>query len=149
LGSSGGGGLVAGGKAGTLGPGAGDAGWLAKNIGRRALKAPAADEDVVAQAEQQQMTGTMTQWGWRNSPSWRAAAKQIGEAGHNTTLMELGGNVPTESEAVSMIQSQGGKIIRIEEPHAAGGVSTHTFPHINYETSTGSRVTIRIQAVGQ
>jgi RHS repeat-associated protein len=37
--------------------------------------------------QQQQGKPTMTQWGWQNSPSWRAGANEVGTAGHNATLI--------------------------------------------------------------
>jgi RHS repeat-associated protein len=100
-------------------------------------------------AQQAQGKPIMTQWGWQNSPSWRAAANEIGTAAHNSTIMDLGGKIPTQSEAETMIASQGGKVIRAEPAHPEAGVSTHTFPHINYQTSNGSRATIRVQEVAQ
>lgn len=86
----------------------------------------------------------LTQWGWVRSPSWNRAAKLVGSAGHKATLMDLAGKVPTQSEAVAMIESQGGTLLRIES-HPPGGISAHTFPHINYVTSSGNYATIRIQ----
>src|SRR5262249_35497184 len=58
--------------------------------------------------QQAQGKPVMTQWGWQNSPSWRTAAKVIDLAGRNTTLTDVLGKIPTQSEAVSMIESQGG-----------------------------------------
>ena len=100
-----------------------------------------------SQEEQQQAQGTMTQWGWENSQSWRDAARQLDSVGHNTTLTDIGGNIPTQAEAESMIESQGGTVVRIEPAHPEGGVSTHTYPHIKYVTSSGNRATIQIQSV--
>jgi hypothetical protein len=45
----------------------------------------------------------------------------------------LGGKVPTQEEAIKMIEESGGTVDRVEPPHAEGGVSTHTESwHINY-----------------
>jgi len=99
--------------------------------------------------QQAQGKPIITQWGWQNSPAWRDAANTVGKAGHNTTLVDVGGKIPTQAEAETMISSQGGKVIRVDAAHAEGGVSTHTFPHINYQTAAGNRATIRVQGVDQ
>ena len=44
-----------------------------------------------------------------------------------------------------MIDENGGKVTRIEGPHGQDSVSTHDYPHINYETSTGAKATVRIK----
>ncbi len=54
------------------------------------------------------------------------------------TVENLAGKVP--------IRESGGKITRVEtEGHPPGGVSKHTYPHINYETASGAKGTIQIQ----
>jgi hypothetical protein len=58
--------------------------------------------------------------------------------------MDIDGKVPTQEEAVAMILESGGEIVRIEDAHAIGGDSTHTFPHINFKAANGARVAIRI-----
>jgi hypothetical protein len=57
------------------------------------------------------------------------------------------GIVPTLEKAKQLIRSAGGTIDRIEEGHAVGGVSEHTYPHINYTTASGSRATVRVESV--
>jgi hypothetical protein len=99
--------------------------------------------EVVQQAQGKPI---MTQWGWQNSPAWNEAAKVIGNAGHKSTIMDLGQKIPTAAEARKMIEATGGKVLRIEE-HEPGGVSTHTFPHVNYETQSGNSATVRIQSL--
>jgi len=45
-----------------------------------------------------------------------------------------------------MIRDAKGKVLRIdEEGDGADSVSPHKYPHINYETATGVRGTIRIK----
>jgi hypothetical protein len=56
----------------------------------------------------------------------------------------MGGTIPTQEEAVRMIAHNGGSIDRIEEGHAPGGVSPHTYDHINYTTSSGNRATVQV-----
>jgi hypothetical protein len=85
----------------------------------------------------------MTQWGWSNSPSYRAARAQADQAGTHETL---NGKVPTKEEAIRMIEENGGRIDRLDyEGHPPGGVSDHTYPHINYTTSSGVKATVRVQ----
>ena len=57
----------------------------------------------------------------------------------------IGGIVPTLQEAKMLIEKAGGTINRIEEGHAVGGVSKHTYPHINYTTPSGSKATLRVE----
>jgi len=35
--------------------------------------------------------------------------------------MEVGGNIPTQAEAEALIESQGGKVIRVDPAHPEGG----------------------------
>jgi RHS repeat-associated protein len=81
-----------------------------------------------------------TQWGWTQSPSWRAAAKSLDQPGIHEDIQGL---VPTQTEAQQMIQFSGGSIDRIEGPHAPP--NPHSYDHINYTTSSGQRASIRIQ----
>jgi RHS repeat-associated protein len=135
---------------------AGKAAGIAGAVGCRTIKglknlvgAAESDARMVPQiAQQAQGKPIMTQWGWQNTPAWKGAASEIGTAGHNATLLDVGGKIPTQAEAVHMIESEGGTVVRIEAAHPEGGVSTHTFPHINYQTASGNRATVRIQAVG-
>jgi RHS repeat-associated protein len=86
----------------------------------------------------------LTQWGWTGSPAWRAAVREISEPGDHPTVQ---GKIPTYEEAVRLIRAAGGKIDRVEEAHPADGVSTHTYPHINYTTADGLKATVQIQSV--
>jgi RHS repeat-associated protein len=86
----------------------------------------------------------MTQWGWSGSKAYRDAVKQLKQPG---THENLGGKVPTQDEAVQMIEESGGSIDRIEEGHGPESVSSHKGPHINYTTASGDKATIIIQAV--
>jgi RHS repeat-associated protein len=133
------------------------AGTAIQNAANTASKASAQEASTSATssrtmaqvAQQAQGKAVMTQWGWQNSPAWRSAAKIIGNAGHKATVSaeDLGGKIPTESEARAMIESQGGTVIRAESGHPQGGISTHTYPHINYDTASGNSATVQIQAL--
>jgi hypothetical protein len=90
----------------------------------------------------------LTQWGWRGTAKYRTAVKLIGtEAKNAVTHLDVLGKVPTQAEALELIEKAGGVVNRIEEAHLPGGVSTHTFPHINYTTRGGTRGTVRITEV--
>jgi hypothetical protein len=87
-----------------------------------------------------------TQWGWTNSNSWRAAAKEVGSAGEGGILRSVGGKVPTYEEGARLIEEAGGKIVRVEGPHPPGGVAGNIdFPHINYTTAGGTKGHLQIQ----
>lgn len=44
-----------------------------------------------------------------------------------------------------MIEEAGGKVVRgDEQAHGADSVSHHKYPHINYETASGAKGTIRV-----
>jgi RHS repeat-associated protein len=86
----------------------------------------------------------MTQWGWSGSKAYREARNQLKQPG---THENLGGKVPTQDEAVQMIEESGGTIDRIEEGHGPDSVSSHNQPHINYTTAGGDKATVIIQAV--
>ena len=80
--------------------------------------------------------------GWEGDQTWRSNVEQTKSGG---TIENFNGNVPTEAEARRLIEQSGGTINRVEGPHPAGGISDHTYPHINYTTSSGVKGTIRIQ----
>lgn len=82
-----------------------------------------------------------SQFGWEDSPSWRQAAKDVDTPGTHKTIS---GKVPTQGEGEALIESGGGRILRVEEAHEPP--NPHTYPHINYETSSGQRATIKIQS---
>jgi hypothetical protein len=83
--------------------------------------------------------------GWVGDVNWRVAVNMIKNAAKNTTIKSINGQIPTLKEAISLIKAAGGTIIRVEGAHAEGGVSTHTFPHINFITANGNRVAIQIK----
>jgi hypothetical protein len=83
-----------------------------------------------------------TQWGWVNSPAWKRAAKEMDEPGTHRTI---GGKIPTIQEAIDMIQSNGGRVECVDSAHPEGGVSTHTYPHINYYTSQDAKATVEVR----
>ncbi len=43
-----------------------------------------------------------------------------------------------------MIDESGGTVVRNDPAHPPGGVSGHTYPHVNYVTATGARATVRV-----
>jgi hypothetical protein len=58
------------------------------------------------------------------------------------THRTIQGKVPTQDEAIRLIRAARGKITEIEPSgHPEGGVSTHTYPHINY-TINGAKATV-------
>jgi RHS repeat-associated protein len=83
----------------------------------------------------------MTQWGWAGGKAWRDAVRRVDRGG---TIVEIGGKIPTKSEAQHLIQQAKGRIGRIEDGHPAP--NPHSYPHINYTTSSGMRGTIRIDS---
>ena len=84
----------------------------------------------------------MTQWGWQGSRQYRDAVNQLKQPG---THESLSGKVPSRAEATRMIEESGGKVIRQDEGHPPGGVSTHHEPHINYTTPSGEKATIIVK----
>jgi hypothetical protein len=91
----------------------------------------------------------LTQWGWPGQQAYNEAVNQLNKVNTPEGRIDnpdLGGKVPSKEEAVKMIEESGGRVNRIEPPHAADGVSTHTESwHINYSTKTGVTGTINIQ----
>jgi hypothetical protein len=55
----------------------------------------------------------------------------------------LNGQLPTQQEAIDLINEAGGTVNRIEGPH--NEPNTHNFNHINYTTPSGGKGTIKIQ----
>ena len=51
--------------------------------------------------------------------------------------------MPTEQEAISLINESGGIVNRIEGPHNPH--NPHNYNHINYTTPSGGKGTIQIQ----
>jgi hypothetical protein len=95
------------------------------------------------------MAGFFTQWGWRGQADYNKAKDLLNEVNtpQNTVdREELGGKVPTKDEALVMIKDAKGQVTEIEETgHAEGGVTPHTYPHINYTTASGNKGTIKIK----
>jgi RHS repeat-associated protein len=95
------------------------------------------------------MAGFFTQWGWRGQTDYNQAVDKLNEVNTPQGTADhpnLNGKVPTKEEAIQMIKDAGGKVGRIEEEgHAAGGVSTHQNPHINYTTASGAKGTVDIK----
>ncbi len=88
----------------------------------------------------------LTRWGWSGTKKWLSAVRTLKQPG---THEALEGVVPTVDEAKQLIQKAGGVIDRIEEGHASGGVSDHTYPHINYTTASKSKATVRVEGFGK
>jgi hypothetical protein len=89
----------------------------------------------------------MTPWGWTRGAKHRAAVRQIGmESADAITHQDIGGIVPTQSQALDLISRAGGTVERIDPAgHPPGGISTHTAPHINYTTKGGTKSTVIIR----
>jgi RHS repeat-associated protein len=92
--------------------------------------------------EEEAATLGLTRWGWKGAAKWRNAIRALAKPG---TKLTLEGIVPTVEEASAMIKEAGGTIEREVEEHAPGGVSSHTYPHINYTTAEGQKATLRVQ----
>lgn len=78
--------------------------------------------------------------GWRGDKTWRQNVDRVSEGG---TIKDLNGQVPTQQEAIDLINEAGGTVNRIEGPH--NSPNPHNFNHINYTTPSGGKGTIRIQ----
>lgn len=81
--------------------------------------------------------------GWQGQAPWKNAVKDVDRGGDFDVAKH---GIPTEKEARKLIEEAGGTVKRVEE-HAPGGVSTHTYPHINYTTKDGTKGTIRITEI--
>jgi RHS repeat-associated protein len=91
---------------------------------------------------------SLTPWGWPGQEQYNEAKKLLNEPNTSKGTVDrrdLLGKVPTEQEAVNLIEESGGKVERIEEGHPPGGVSPHENPHINYTTASGAKGTIDIK----
>ena len=78
--------------------------------------------------------------GWRGDKTWRENVKKVGEGG---TIQDLNGQIPTQEEAIDLINEAGGTVNRVEGPHNTP--NPHNFNHINYTTAGGGKGTIRVQ----
>jgi RHS repeat-associated protein len=91
---------------------------------------------------------TRTSWGWTGSPAWNLAKRALAEAPEEgATHLSVLGKVPTQAEAEQLIAAGGGRVLRADRAHAPGGVSTHTFDHINYVNEAGREMTVRVTEV--
>ena len=77
--------------------------------------------------------------GWVGDKTWRENVSTVADGG---TITSLKGGVPTESQALQLIDQSGGISLRIEEAHEYP--NPHNFAHINYLTRTGVKGTIKI-----
>jgi RHS repeat-associated protein len=95
------------------------------------------------------MSPIMTPWGWSGSKPYRDALTKLNEVNtpQNTAdHQDLNGKVPSRDDAKRMIEEAGGKVVRGEEQaHGPDSVSHHDYPHINYETASGNKGTIRVK----
>jgi hypothetical protein len=92
----------------------------------------------------------MTQWGWTGQQSYKQMVNQLRtpntpEGTVDIRPGELGGKTPTEAEAIRLIEDAGGSPRGPVEAHEPGGVSTHTYDHINYTLADGTKGTIAVQ----
>jgi RHS repeat-associated protein len=100
-----------------------------------------------AHAAEERVVRRLTRWGWEGSAKHRAAIRELAQESRKALTHEtVGGLVPTAAEAEQLIVRGGGRVLRVEQ-HAPGGVSTHTYPHINYVTKGGTKSTIRVQSI--
>jgi RHS repeat-associated protein len=97
----------------------------------------------VGPEEEEGSLAGLTRWGWKGGAKWRAALQVLTKPG---THELLAGIVPTVEEATEMIEQTGGTIDRIEQ-HVPGGVSPHTYPHINYTTAEGEKAAVKVVAL--
>ncbi|MCM1350220.1 MAG: polymorphic toxin-type HINT domain-containing protein [Prevotella sp.] len=78
--------------------------------------------------------------GYENDAMWKENIKIVKKGG---TIMELKGGIPTQTQAEKLIRQAGGKILRIEGAHLSG-ISSHTYPHINYFINNTGHNALRI-----
>jgi hypothetical protein len=115
-------------------------------LGEVPIGPPAAGAAGLLGAVEESATSALTRWGWTGTKKFLAAVRTLKQPGTHE-LVE--GIVPTVEEAKQLIQKAGGTVDRIEEGHAVGGVSEHTYPHINYTTASGSKATVRVESTGK
>ncbi len=91
----------------------------------------------------------LTPWGWIGQGSYGEIVDRV-ERGGTLTGDDLEGKIPTVEQALQLIEDAGGTVTRKDlEGHPEGGVSTHTYPHINYETAEGRKGTIEVAVSGE
>ncbi len=81
--------------------------------------------------------------GWHGDSSWNQNVRTVASGGTHT---ELKGGVPSQTEAMQLIDEAGGSYMRVEGGHCAP--NPHTYAHINYVVN-GVKGTVRILAVEQ
>ena len=60
------------------------------------------------------------------------------------TITSLNGGISIQAQAEQLFRQTGGVVIRVEPAHS---LPPHNYPHINYETGSGVRGTLRILGV--
>ena len=78
--------------------------------------------------------------GWRGDRDWRDNVRRVGEGGDQTSLK---GGVPTENEAIDLINEANGSYVRTDSAHLPTH-STHIYDHVHYLTERGIKGVIRI-----
>ena len=77
--------------------------------------------------------------GWVGDKTWKENVATVKNGG---TITSLNGGIPTEGQAIRLINESGGKILRIEGAHHFP--NPHRYPHINYLTAQKIKGAIRI-----
>ena len=77
--------------------------------------------------------------GWVGDKTWRENVARVRNGG---TISSFNVGIPTEAQARHLISQSGGSLIRVEPGHQPP--NPHTYRHINYVTSNGTKGTIRI-----
>jgi len=77
--------------------------------------------------------------GWVGDKTWRENVSTVGNGG---TITSLNGGVPTEAQAMQLINQSGGTFLRMEKEHPFP--NPHNYTHINYVTGSGVKGTIKI-----
>ncbi len=78
--------------------------------------------------------------GYEDDAVWKENVKIVKKGG---TITELKGGIPTQIQAEKLIRQAGGRILRIEGAHLSG-ISSHTYPHINYFINNTGHNALRI-----
>jgi len=87
---------------------------------------------------------TIGRFGAKGAEKLRKAIKKLQQPG---THENIDGVIPTREEAENLLSEAGCKIKRIERGHTSG--KGHPYDHINYETPSGEKGTIRVESVGR
>jgi RHS repeat-associated protein len=91
----------------------------------------------------------LSPWGWPGQRSYNDALRKLNEPNtpQGTTDLPDGinGKIPTRAQAKEMIEQAGGEVTRGDEMgHGPDSVSHHNYPHVNYNTASGTKGTIRV-----